>query len=61
MAVMEWMKRYRMPARMAGSTSGIVMDVKVFTEEAPRLRLASSIDGSICESAAITLRMPAEE
>ena len=61
MAVMEWMKRYFMPDKIAGSTSGIVMDVKVFTDEAPRLRLASSIDGSIWESAAMTLRIPAEE
>ena len=61
MAVIEWMKRYFMPERMAGRTSGIVIDVKVFTDEAPRLRLASSIEGSIWESAAMTLRMPAEE
>ena len=61
MAVIEWMKRYFMPASTAGRTSGTVIDVKVFTDDAPRLRLASSIEGSICESAAMTLRIPADE
>ena len=50
-----------MPDRTAGSTSGTVTEVKVFKDVAPRLRLASSIEGSICVSAAMTLRMPAEE
>ena len=61
MAVIEWMKRYFMPERMAGRTSGIVIDVKVFTDEAPRLRLASSIEGSIWESAADASRRITED
>ena len=59
-AVIEWMKRYFIPASRAGTTSGSVTLRKVAADDAPRLSEASSSDVSICCSDAMTERMPAE-
>ena len=60
MAVIEWMKRYFMPAMRAGMTRGRVTFLKVDIDEAPSESDASSSDGSICWSEAMTARIPAE-
>ena len=59
-AVIEWMKRYFIPAISAGMTSGSVMFLKVPIDEAPRLSEAYSSEGSIWCSEAMTKRIPAE-